>query len=589
MGIMVTSTSLAVLITLSAVSTVAPGVKLVRTGGSAMAVVSLCSAGISVRATTYAERKATAPTWGARIGARVAINADFFDLGAWTKVYGRARGAGQDWPAGRHALERRPYWQFGPNLAELVTNGAQAPGSTAAVRDIVGGHNLIISQGKTRGPAFDGDAVLVTAHRRTGIGLSKDERTLFLYATDKSLTGTGMVADMFALAREAGVAIDVATNMDGGGSSQMYVAGVGAVISSSRLVNNHLGVIARGSGAAPQCNNVPPRGAFDTANCAGLTGWAQDTNTPDAASQVHLYYGGAAGAAGAVGRSVTANVRRVDLCGPLGGSCNHGFVAPAPASWFDGKPHPVSMYALDTEKGATKAFPAKNFVCAPPALAGVKRHITSQASFAAWGLTAFWHVRPVTDAQLAAVGDERAWPAAPVLWRAGADPRVWLIDSGFKRHVPSQVIAAAWGLDLSKVLVKTQAELDALPVGPPLPAGRTVVKGAGAAIYAMDVAFPSADGGLTTDAGTFDPDAGEDFPVVTEDGGLPEEPGDLDGGEELPPIAEEETDAGVGEEVPPAMVDPNEEQPMTGGCVAAPSGVVLLGAVVVALRRRRRS
>lgn len=47
------------LVLLSAVSNPFPGVKLVRTGNSALAVVNLCAPGVSVRATRYGERKGT--------------------------------------------------------------------------------------------------------------------------------------------------------------------------------------------------------------------------------------------------------------------------------------------------------------------------------------------------------------------------------------------------------------------------------------------------------------------------------------------------------------------------------------------------
>ncbi|MBK7860736.1 MAG: phosphodiester glycosidase family protein [Archangiaceae bacterium] len=250
------------------------GMTLVRAGSSALVVTDLCAAGVSVRATKYGERNARAQTWADGVGAMAAVNADFFDFPGWSYVVGRARGGGVDWPAGQQQREARPYWQFGPRLAAMVGNGPDAP--AAGVTEIVGGHNILILNGQSRAPNFDGDAVITTAHRRTAVGLSADRRFLYLYATNNNFTGTQVVAELEALRVQAGAPpIDVATNMDGGGSSQLYVRGVGAVIDSTRPVNNHLGVYATGSGAAPQCPKPP-----DLRDVAlrgdGKSGWTLD-------------------------------------------------------------------------------------------------------------------------------------------------------------------------------------------------------------------------------------------------------------------------------------------------------------------------
>lgn len=239
---------------LGAVQTPFPGVVLVTSGPHAMAIADLCAAGVSVRATRYDERKATAQGWATKAGvnADVAINADFFDLPATTYVIGRARGAGQDWP--NQNKEPRPFWQFGPAIAEMI--GANP---SAAATEIVGAHNVIIRDGRSQAPIFDGDAVILTAHRRTGIGISASRTKLYLFASDASMAGGAMANAMIALAAEGGAPyIDIASNQDGGGSSMMYVRGQGQVIDSSRLVANHLGILARGSGASPHCQERPP-------------------------------------------------------------------------------------------------------------------------------------------------------------------------------------------------------------------------------------------------------------------------------------------------------------------------------------------
>lgn len=239
----------------AAVSAPHPGMKLVEHAGQgAMAVIDMCGAGVSPRITKYAEREATPEQWASAHGVTVASNGDFFDFPGWTYVIGRAKGAGEDWPAGAQQKEPRPYWQFGPGFVDGIPNGATAP--AAGVTDIVGGHNVIISAGKTTGPwstANDG-ALLNTVHTRTALGISDDKRTMYLLVTSDALTAQQVVDRMQAWAKEAGApAVDYATNMDGGGSSQLYVAGRGQIVSTGRQVNDHVGFVLKGTGSPTSC------------------------------------------------------------------------------------------------------------------------------------------------------------------------------------------------------------------------------------------------------------------------------------------------------------------------------------------------
>ncbi|MBX7098912.1 MAG: phosphodiester glycosidase family protein [Myxococcaceae bacterium] len=255
-----------------------PGVTLVQSGGSAMAVADLCADGVSMRATRYGERRGTPRTWATRadVNAQVAINADFFDFPGWTYVIGRARGAGESWPADKQLKELRSYWQFGPRLAELVTNAGVEPKPGAT--EIVGGHNILILNGVSRAPNFDGDAVITTAHRRTAVGVSADKRFVYLYASNNNFNGSQVVAQLVSMAAAAGAPpIDMATNMDGGGSSQMYVGGLGQVIDSGREVNNHLGIIARGTGAPTMCP-YPPALRDVVLRPDRTSGWTMDAH-----------------------------------------------------------------------------------------------------------------------------------------------------------------------------------------------------------------------------------------------------------------------------------------------------------------------
>lgn len=233
-----------------------PGMTVVEHGGQgAMVVLDLCAPGASIVTTRYADRKATPQEWAAPKGIEAATNADFFDNPGWTLVVGRARAQGEDWPANAQWKEKdRPYWQFGSGIVDGIANGLTTPKPGAS--EIIGGHNVIIAGGKTTGPwalANDG-ALLNNAYTRTAFGASADRRTVYAIATRDRLSAQALVGRMQAWAAEAGAPpIDFATNMDGGGSSQLYVKGRGQIVSTGRQVNNHIGFVAKGTGPSPMC------------------------------------------------------------------------------------------------------------------------------------------------------------------------------------------------------------------------------------------------------------------------------------------------------------------------------------------------
>lgn len=225
-----------------------PGVTMVEhPGQSVMAVIDLHAPGVEVRASTYEERKATVDGWAQREGVQVAMNGDFFDHPGWSRVMGRARAEGVDWPAGAHNHENRPYWEFGPGVAGMVENGAAEPNPAAT--DIVGGHNVLIREGQVvpvYTPEQDG-AVVAQQTRRSGLGLSQDGRFLYMMSADKHANGYQFAEWMMGAARDAGApAIAVATSQDGGGSAGLYQQGRGNVVDSDRPLGNVIGVFARG-------------------------------------------------------------------------------------------------------------------------------------------------------------------------------------------------------------------------------------------------------------------------------------------------------------------------------------------------------
>jgi len=91
-----------------------------------------------------------------------------------------------------------------------------------------------------------------------------------------------------------------------------------------------------------------PIGFFDAADCSSFAGWACDPDDHSAALQVHFYADGPAGTGSFVG-ATTANLAREAAVGnSCGGYLAHGFSFPVPVSLFNGNPHTIYAYAIDT-------------------------------------------------------------------------------------------------------------------------------------------------------------------------------------------------------------------------------------------------
>ena len=491
-----------------------PGVTMVNHVDRVLIVADLCADGVSVRATKYAERQATPQQWAQNpaVNADVAINADFFDFPGWTMVFGRARGGGQDWPAADQNKETRSYWQFGPALAALVEPSTTAPAT--GVTEMVGGHNTLIRNGKSLGPAFDGDSVVTTSHRRTAIGMDAAHAHLNMFASDASLDGSQVVASVVQMAGEGGApAVDVLTNQDGGGSSQMYVRAQGQIIDSGRQVNNHLGLFARGSGPSPMCPNHAPHGAFDAASCTKLTGWVRDPDVATASISAHFSFDGAAGTAGAPAFSVLASVARPDVA-KAWGSPNHGFDVPTPFGLFDGKAHEIFAYAVDSKSGGNALVGQKALTCTANAPASIRRHVASPAVLAAWKLSLFVDAMPLSGAVIDAFAPGTDLAAAPELVRADdGSPELWLVDGPLRRHVVGLDSAAAWRFDLTKVVKKPAAEVLGMVLGPDVRPRPLVARAADGAVYVLD------DPSALPPGATIGPDGGVVAPPAGAAGG----------------------------------------------------------------------
>ena len=444
--------------------------------------VDLCAPGVSVRATASGERGQTVSGFGSSVGAQAAINGDFFVGGYAT--HGPAMSGGAAWPDGGPDNTATALMAFGSHQLELLARESTA-GIQPWMNEVVSGYPVLLTDGDPIDTNYD--PLCTDRHPRTAVGFTADRRTLFLVTVDgRASTRIGMPCDEL---RSVFISLGATTaiNLDGGGSTAMWLASEGVMNfpsdGSQRVVGNHLAIYASGAGDAPNCPNLAPQGFLDGASCEGVSGWAQDETVPDDPIDVHVYFGGQAGDQDAGGVAVTADDRREDLCEAIG-SCAHGYSVPVPYAFRDHLSHEVWAYGIDSEGGENPLLAGGplSVTCDPPPMPvsaelGRLRAIATPEVMAAWGFSALDVAVPGDDV----LADYRvAAPllAAPDLVQLAADQPLYLIDDGpVRRVIRSQEVAAAWAFEALDVRIVSAGELAALPEGDPLPAAPFLVRG----------------------------------------------------------------------------------------------------------------
>lgn len=207
--------------------------------------VDLANANLRVVATRESERGLTVSEFARQNSAIVAINGDYFDVGM--RPLGLAMGACGVWAEAMHGVRRQEVVGVGEGRARIFPRreplrtpepwmtGAVS-GWPAIVADCDPVERLPGSEHFTRAP-----------HPRTAVGLSEDGRELILVVADGRREGVpGLtLPELAALMDEMGACS--AVNLDGGGSSAMWI--------HDRIVNqpsdglerpvvNHLAVVA---------------------------------------------------------------------------------------------------------------------------------------------------------------------------------------------------------------------------------------------------------------------------------------------------------------------------------------------------------
>ncbi|MCA9602683.1 MAG: phosphodiester glycosidase family protein, partial [Myxococcales bacterium] len=203
--------------------------------------IDLCASGVSMRVTGSDERGQRPSSWAPKVGAVAATNGGYYKAGVPTQYDPNLRGItvheGQMWPDAANS-SRQGWIAFGARRSALHPESLAPPAEPWFVEAVNGGIPLIVD-----GRVW-GDSVRMP---RTGAGLSADGRYAFLVAVDgRSETSGGMTGgELGTLLLSFGA--NQAMNMDGGGSTAMWVRNRGVVNQpsdgSERTVLNHIGVV----------------------------------------------------------------------------------------------------------------------------------------------------------------------------------------------------------------------------------------------------------------------------------------------------------------------------------------------------------
>jgi hypothetical protein len=261
-------------------SEVRPGVRHLqrREGPFAYHVVTidLRAQGLSIRATDeatalpsedrpHAHHWTRTSTWARREGADIAINGNYYDLTRWSSACGLAVSNGQRWAStyDDRRLNCFASAAFGAGgRAEIFdSRGLRKRGALAAwMNVVVSGSPALIRDGEVLSYQHPRHARF--RNPRTAIGLSKDGDTLYLLVVEgREGSAQGMTCrESASVLRQLGAWN--AINLDGGGSSALFIAAEGGVVNRTgepeRPVVNHLGFFFDEVAPEPAPSLAPP-------------------------------------------------------------------------------------------------------------------------------------------------------------------------------------------------------------------------------------------------------------------------------------------------------------------------------------------
>jgi hypothetical protein len=305
-------------------------------------LVDLCAPSVHVDATFAPSSTQSTGGWGGDADVQVATNGDFYKTGP-TRVYGDAIGRGVPWPLEQTGVdpqyssewfyERYGWIAFGPDFVEFThtewvknhvsplnegwMNGTLRPPPPPGTLALVSGFPELVIEGTpvscpsaTDPSCFTDRSDMRDRHPRTAMGITQDRQTLILAVVDgRTSASTGMYGlELASLMGQLGAW--EAFNLDGGGSSQMWLEDRGYVNdrvgnnsgNGTRSVANHWGVFAGGADlrplrpghcvVEPACDVLGPGGGIldDEGDCFQAFGPGQWWRSENVGHDGHLWW-----------------------------------------------------------------------------------------------------------------------------------------------------------------------------------------------------------------------------------------------------------------------------------------------------------
>lgn len=221
-------------------------------------VVDLTVPGVRLESTQSSQRKRTPSSFAKLIGAQAAINGDFFSYTDYS-TSGLAAGGGVPWSDTKDTTSSGTVaFDKDATRIEISKPSLTVPFDKTWMWGVVSGHPQIVIDGVAQPTGTS--SFCTTRHPRTMVGISKDNKTFYMAVVDgRSTASVGMTCgEMGTLMK--GLGAYTALNLDGGGSSAMYVAGIGIVNTpsdgSERVVGNHLALFAPKSGSVGSISGI---------------------------------------------------------------------------------------------------------------------------------------------------------------------------------------------------------------------------------------------------------------------------------------------------------------------------------------------
>lgn len=194
-------------------------------------VIDLAHPGVRVVATPEEERWGTVTDFARARGAVAAVNGGFW--GTWQRPTGVTAGGGALWDGAEPDPEFGHFGVRRDGRAVVFGPGeGEDPRSIAALTDSVSGRPILVRDGAVATEELDAFPTASQRQPRTAAGISRDGRTVILVVADGRQSHSHGLT-LYQLARllvELGA--ERAINLDGGGSSAMYVERAGGIVSS---------------------------------------------------------------------------------------------------------------------------------------------------------------------------------------------------------------------------------------------------------------------------------------------------------------------------------------------------------------------